>query len=517
MLLLGAFGVFNCPAQDGGSGGEGFGLQASIFQITRSVQTNINRNFADVSNYNLTPGDVFDLVLSAGIGLDASAGGRTATYSIQLQEDYTLNIPVLGRIDATGKTIPELQRQISEGLIRALALQHVSFTLSGPAQFNVFVYGNVERPGFVVLTPMHRLIDAISVSGGFKSNGSYRSIRLEREGRSTIYDISRFYSHAELKSNPYLKPGDTIFVPDAQITVSISGLVQFPGVYELVEGETLQTLLNLAGGTLPGAHTERIQIHRIDTRGAVTHLTASAQTGPDVAIFPGDRVVVRSISENVRRITIEGAIYGSRLSGETPVQVPDRSLRIDFPYYPGITLLDVLEEVGGPTPRAVAEESYLKRNDTGEVRNLELERVWHLRDEAGNEKLQPGDYILIPLRRNEVFVSGAVNLPGAVAYTPGYSVADYLLLSGGIDPIRGNLGKIYFLAESGSRQSAELTSPVEPGAHIYVGKKWLFAADDVAQNVFITTAWVTTIVTAVTTVLDFIMTYLVPEPAGSGS
>ena len=460
---------------------------------------------------------MFALILSAGIGLDVSSGGRTATYTIQLKEDYTLDIPVLGRIDAKGKTIPQLQRQISEGLMRTLALQHVSFTLAEPAQFNVFVYGNVERPGFVVITPMHRLIDAISISGGFRSNGSYRSIHLSREGKSATYDISRFYSHAELESNPYLKPGDTLFVPEADITASISGLVQFPGTYELVTGETLATLLNLAGGMRPGAQTERIEIHRIDPSGAVARLTVAAQNAREAAVKPGDKVVVRSISENVRRVTIEGAIFGSRLSGDAPVQIPDRSLRIDFPYYPGITLLDVLDEVGGPTPRAVLEESFLKRGDTGEIRTLMLESVWHHRDETGNVKLLPGDYVLIPLQRTEVFVSGAVNRPGATAYTPGYSVADYLLLSGGIDVNRGNPEKIYFITESGFKLPAQLTSTVEPGSHIFVDKKWLFSADEAVQNFFITTAWVTTIVAAVTTVLDFVLTYLIPAPQAASN
>ena len=142
-LILTAFALPALYSQGNDVQAEGFGLQASIFQITRSVQTNLNTNFSDASNYNLTPGDVFTLVLSTGIDLNATGGGSTVRYGIQLQEDYTLDIPVLGRINAKGKKIPELQRQISEGLVKALALQYASFTLTDPAQFNVFIYGNV--------------------------------------------------------------------------------------------------------------------------------------------------------------------------------------------------------------------------------------------------------------------------------------------------------------------------------------------------------------------------------------
>lgn len=501
-------------AQENLGDGDGFGLQASIFNMTRSVNTNVNSNFSNASNYNLTPGDTFTLVLSGGIGLNATGAVKAASYGIQLQEDYTLDIPVLGRISARGRRIPELQREISEGLIKALALQHVSFTLSAPAQFNVFVYGNVKKPGFVVVTPMHRLIDAISVSGGFKSNGSYRSIRLERNGVPKELDISRFYSHAELASNPYLRPGDTIFVPDAQIVASISGLVQFPGVYELVRGENLDVLINLAGGTLPGAQPDRLELRRVDPTGSVRRISVSADDSSNLEMVAGDSVVVRSLSENVERITIEGAVFGSRLAGDSPVQVPDRSFRIDFPYYPGISLLDVLDDVGGPTPRAIPENSFLRRKATGETLSIELEELWKTRDELEDKELFPGDYIFIPLQPRVVFVSGAVNSPGAVEHQTGYSVADYLLLSGGMDENEGDGDKIYLLDESGNRERIQTTDSVEPGSHIHVGKKWLFMTDRTMQNIFITTAWVTTIVTAVTTVWEFIATYVIPAPAG---
>ena len=486
---------------------EGFGLQASIFRNTRSVHTDLNRNFSDASSYNLTPGDVFTLSLSAGIGLNATSGNRTASYSIQLQEDYTLDIPVLGRLDAKGKRIPDLQRYISENLIKALALQYVSFNLSAPAQYNVFIYGNVQSPGFVTATPMHRLIDAIAIAGGFKSNGSYRAIELKRNGGVVSLDISRFYSRADFDANLYLMPGDKIFVPDADIVASISGLIQFPGTDELVEGESLMTLINLAGGVLPGALTSRIEIQRLDN-GIAERIVGSEETAQDLRMVMGDRVLVRSVSENVERITIEGAVYGSRLSGDAPVEVPDRSYRLDFPYYPGISLLDILDSVGGPTPRGILNESFIRRGSTGEIRPIDVASLWIERDELLNIALFPGDYIFIPLQKTEIFVSGSVNRPGAIPYTPGYDVADYLLLAGGLVENLANPKGIYLVDETGSRSPLVTTDTVEPGSLIHVDKKWLFAADQTVQNVLITTAWVTSIVTVVTTILNFVLTYI---------
>ncbi len=511
VLLFVLFSGAVFPQDTGiGPAEEGFGLQASIFKNARAVTSDLNRNFTDASDYNLTPGDLFTLTLSSGIGLNATSGNSVASYSIQLQEDYTFDVPVLGRVDARGKRIPDLQRHISENLKRALTLQHVSFTLSAPAQYNIFIYGNVQQPGFVVVSPMHRLIDAIGTAGGFKANGSYRNIQLERGGTVISLDISRFYSHADFDANPFLRPGDKIFVPDAEVVTAISGLVQFPCSYELVEGESLEALLNLAGGILPGAQTGSIEIQRVDADGVAARLVIADIDAADLALSMGDRVLVRSTAENVERITIEGAIYGSRLAGDGPVVVPEQSFRLDFPHFPGITLLDILDSAGGPTPRALLEESFLRRASTGEIRSLEIGKLWSARDELLNTSVFPGDFIFIPLRRTDVFVTGSVIRAGAVKYVPGYSVSDYLLLAGGIDENRAARNSIYLLDETGGRTGVALTDTIEPGSHIYVGKKWLFTADQTVQNVLVTTAWVTAIISVVTTVLQFVLTYILP-------
>ena len=509
-LLLTLLMASSVGAQLQPEDGEGFGLQASIFSVTRSVNTNLSRNFADALSYNLTPGDVFSLTLSAGIGMDVTNGGSSASYSIQLQEDYTLDIPILGRIDATGKRLPELQRYISENLIEALSVQYVSFNLAAPAQYDVFVFGNVRRPGFITATPMHRLIDAIAAAGGFNPSGSYRRILLQRRGEQIPLDISRFYNHADFEANPYLKPGDKVFVPKADIVVSISGLVQFPGAYELVEDETLVTLIQLAGGLLPGALTDRMEVQRL-SGGVAERIVESIHGAEDLSLEMGDRVLVRSLSENVERITIEGAIYGSRLTGDTPVKVPEQPFRLDFPYYPGISLLDILDSAGGPTPRSVGTKSFIRRFSTGEIRPVDVAALWTKRDKMLDVALFPGDYIYVPLQKTEVFVSGSINNPGAFPHTPGMTVGAYLLLAGGLDDNQANRNGIYLVDDTGGKTKLAQTDVVEPGSLIFVEKKWLFAADQTVQNILITTTWITSIITVVTTVLNFVITYLIPS------
>ena len=69
---------------------------------------------------------------------------------------------------------------------------------------------------------------------------------------------------------------------------------------------------------------------------------------------------------------------------------------------------------------------------------------------------------------------------------------------------------IYLVDNTGDRSKLAPTDIVEPGSLIYVDKKWLFAADQTVQNILITTTWVTSIITVVSTVWNFVIAYLLP-------
>ena len=94
------------------------------------------RNFDEIKNYPLTPGDVFSVRIVSGV--DTNGRSSESSYSLQLKEDYSLTLPLIGKIDAKNKNIIELQKLISERIKRVTPVQFVDFSLSHPAVFDVF-------------------------------------------------------------------------------------------------------------------------------------------------------------------------------------------------------------------------------------------------------------------------------------------------------------------------------------------------------------------------------------------
>ncbi len=482
----------------------GFGLQSSIFRYVQNTSVDLSRNLSDARNYVMTPGDTFTLTMSYGMSLSREEQQTSVSYQLQLSEDHTLEIPVIGEISVDGFDLLSLRSFVSSQLKIVIPLQHVSLVLSKPAQFNVFVYGNVNRPGFLTANPMLRVIDAIALSGGFKSDGSYRNIILERSDRTVSVDISRFYSVADFESNPVLQPGDIIFVPAAKRVVTIQGEIKYPGRYELVEGDNLKSVVNLAGGFLPAAESESIDLVRQNEANRPLTIRVASSDFATFEMKNGDIVRVRSSADNLLRVAIEGAVWGRRVSAAEAASVPTSPVRVDLPYYDSMTLLDVLEEVGGPTPFAEAERSFVIRAGSDTRLPVDIGALWESRNADGGVRLEPGDTIVVPMQVLDVFVTGMVVSPGRVSYRSGYTVNDYILLAGGFDPRRASAQALFLVNDRGRRRATKRDAVVPRGSTIYVGRKMLFFVDDTVQNILLGAAWVTSTIAVVTSVVQFI-------------
>jgi len=486
----------------------GFGLQATIFDRVRNPNTNLMSNVSLLANYPLTPGDVYTLTLGSGAAPELGNTSQSVlTFTLQLSQDMKLDVPYLGTVDAKGMTLPDLKRKIVDGIKRSIPVQYVNFMLTTPAEFNVFVYGGVNAPGYIIANPLDTVVDAIGLAKGFKPGASYRNIELIHDGKTESLDISKFYTEADFAVNPRLKPGDEIYVPPAQIVATIVGKVAFPGTYELLPTESLATLIQLAGGFVPGALTSRITIERIDAQGVHHLIDISDQEAGTTKMLMGDQVNVPSTTQNAEVVSIEGAVFGKVRSGETPIVVPREPVRVDIPYFPGITLLNVLDEVGGPTPFAIAHKSYLTESSTGKHILLAVDKLWKTRDPALDRRLYPGDHVVIPMETLKVFVTGAVLTPGAVPYQPDLTVEEYLLFAGGVDENIADLNAIYSVTPGGKRIKLALDQTIPAGTAIYVAKKPLFVVNQSMQNFFLITGWVTTVVGVLGTVLSFWLSY----------
>ena len=304
----------------------------------------ITRRILAATRYRLTPGDTYQLVFQVD---------QTYTYPLVLQDTYDLDLPVLGTINVKGMEFAALRKLVIDRIRKAYPLSvYVTFTLLVPARFDVAVFGGVESPGVVTVTPLSMVSDAIALARGIRKGGSYRRVLLTRGGKDLEVDLLA-YNNTEPggPNNPYLQPGDRITVPAAGLQVTLAGQVRFPGQYEMLPGETLEHLLAYAGGLLPEARADAVELVRFEEGGEQQpRPRIDPRTQAGTVLADGDRIRVGASAQMRETVLVQGGLFGAPVTADKPVAVPVLPVSVSVPWTPGLSVLQALEAVGGPPP-----------------------------------------------------------------------------------------------------------------------------------------------------------------------
>lgn len=143
------------------------------------------------------------------------------TRDVRLSQESTVSLPLIGRIDLTGKTVREAQEIVRSLYDRDyLVNPQVNLIVLEYAKRTVNVLGSVNSPGAVPFPDEQglTLLDAIARVGGFSRLADRRHVKLTRaaaDGKTTNYIINTDeIIEGSAKENWTLLRDDVIFVPE---------------------------------------------------------------------------------------------------------------------------------------------------------------------------------------------------------------------------------------------------------------------------------------------------------------
>ena len=135
--------------------------------------------------------------------------------AVGVRPDGKITFPLVGDLQASGKTPKQLSQTLTEALSRYIKEPIVTVIVAQINNFKVYILGEVATQGVQVLRQRTRLLQVIAMAGGLTpySNKKIVIVRDEngREARSEI-DYRRIINGDQPETNVYLKPGDTIIV-----------------------------------------------------------------------------------------------------------------------------------------------------------------------------------------------------------------------------------------------------------------------------------------------------------------
>lgn len=394
------------------------------------VFRNKNLNFAPSVNIP-TPENY---ILGAGDEIVIDIWGASEkTYQLLIGAEGTVKIPNLGPVFVNGLTIEDassklLRRltQIYSGLDDRYGEKNTygQVSLGRIRSIKVNIIGEVALPGTYTISSLSNILHALFVAGGPSSNGSLRNVQVFRNGKKIeTFDVYDFLLFGKIASNITLRDQDVIMVPFYQKRVNISGQIKNPAIYEVLENENLQTVIDFAGGVTEEAYSKLVTVRRPTNR-ARRIFTIKDQNFTNFELVSGDQISISRINDIYENlITIQGALYRP---GE-------------YEYTDSLLLSKLIEKAEGVTADAFRGRAQIVRSNT----DLTLRNIEFNVDSVINGKhdlyLKPNDVIKISsifdLRdRMIVRIQGEVRNPQSVAFQDNLTVEDVILKAGGFKP-----------------------------------------------------------------------------------
>lgn len=386
-------------------------------------------------NYRLGPGDVLVLILT---------GDVERAQTLEVTREGFVVIPQVGQVYVANLTLGQLEDQLYSRLGRvysgvrrgANASTRFQISVSRLRKVQVFVVGDVVRPGSYQVSGAGTVLTALYAAGGPTTSGSFRQVQIRR-GNKVVdsLDIYGYLLRGLNASDVRLQNGDVVFVPVRGGYVKVAGEVVRPAIYEVKPEETLRDVIGFAGGFDATAYQARVQIHRVlppGSRGPGGRARVVIDIGaeqfadgviPAVPMAAGDSVTVFQVAERVRGfVTVNGNVWVEGAVG----------------FVPGMKLSDAIRLAGGPKPDVYLDQILVTRLRSDSTR-AQLRSAFA--DSTGNVTkdlaLQEEDEIRIFSRSTfrparYVSIVGAVRTPGRIPYREGMTVRDAVLLADGV-------------------------------------------------------------------------------------
>lgn len=138
--------------------------------------------------------------------------------TVPVRPDGKISLPLLGDVQAAGKTPMNLSRDITELLKRFIAEPQVTVIVTQINSQRIYIMGEVGRAGAYPLLPGMTVLQALSNAGGFSLFAKLKDIyviRTAEDGSQTKhpFNYKDVIRGKRPEQNLELKAGDTIVVP----------------------------------------------------------------------------------------------------------------------------------------------------------------------------------------------------------------------------------------------------------------------------------------------------------------
>ena len=403
-------------------------------------------------------------------------GADSGEFFLEIDRSGSILLPKIGPVILNGLKLEEARRLIRSRVEAQLVGVNATISIGKTKFINIFVAGNVNSPGVYSMPALSRVTHALYTAGGITDIGTYRNIKVKRQGQVVgSVDLYDFLVNGDNSSDINLHPNDVVLVGLSEKNIQVRGAVKRPGIYEL-KNDDLISIINIFGGFSPGADKENVSYSSL-----ISEVPSRALNFTDMKEFnfyDGDNIFIKykpssfvKINE-VERNSFKSSAVRVKVQGE--VLYPGEYLLEN-----GETLSSLISRAGGVSKNAFLNGAVFTRENvkqrealrarqladdvrrtvistsqtqsdnqinqtsfefiTGQLENysgvgrvvINMSRALAGRADA-DIKLLDGDALFIPTKSNTISVFGEVRRESSFVFNNKYSIDDYITMAAGI-------------------------------------------------------------------------------------
>jgi protein involved in polysaccharide export with SLBB domain len=373
-------------------------------------------------------------------------GDNEFTHAATVSREATISVPDVGQIVLNGVTLAEAKRLISERLAAhysGIRAHHpttfVDVTLGKLRTVQIFILGDVVRPGGYTISSVSTVLNALYSAGGPTARGSMRDLRIIRHNDVWKHvDLYGYILNGSKAEDVRLQSGDVLFIPPVGKVAAIVGEVRRSAIYELRDGEGFRDLLRLAGGVQSTAVVGRALVDRVVPFGQRDSLRGEDRVAVDLPL----REILADSTQNpplVDRDIVQVFRVGETrrntvsIAGSAVLRPGMYQLR------PGMKVSDLVNDAGGLRPDVYLDRATLVRTADDGSRSITRFNLGEAMEHQPEDDLELRKLDELTVRsiwdiqeRHTVTISGSVREPGDYEYLEGMTIMDLIFRAGGL-------------------------------------------------------------------------------------
>jgi len=224
---------------------------------------NVPSTFAPLDRVQVTP----EYIIGAGDELVIRAWGQiNVDVRALVDRSGSIYLPHVGVFSVAGLHFGELHDYLNTEMGKLFKGFQLSVAMGQLRSIQVYVVGQVNRPGTYTISSLSSLVDALFASGGPSKRGSLRNIQVKRDGKDvTTFDLYDLIVSGDKSKDIKLMPGDVIYIPPSGPMVALAGSVNAAAIFELRDHTSLAEAIRYAGGMTNTVLGQRAVVERIDS------------------------------------------------------------------------------------------------------------------------------------------------------------------------------------------------------------------------------------------------------------